>query len=195
MITKAEIHDSLDAMLANPKSKNFLNHLVRAYFPISQVEKVWDKQPTEITCVLSKAKLTTVQEILEASQTEEFKQNFLLHLKSIFDEKATAINPIQKLVSDKLLAIQGANTTTFMSYPAYLEFYEWVVTKSLEGDKHINWLLGSIRRSSFIEQTQYIQDDAVQKKVKAIKKQTSMVSTYTIGETDAFKALREKFNK
>jgi hypothetical protein len=82
-----------------------------------------------------------------------------------------------------------------MSYPAYLEFYEWVVTKSLEGDKHINWLLGSIRRSSFIEQTQYIQDDAVQKKVKAIKKQTSMVSTYTIGETDAFKALREKFNK
>lgn len=192
-MTQAEIHDSLDAMLANPKSKNFLNHLVRAYFPITQVDKVWDKPAVEIKCVLTKEKLITVQGILEETQSEEFKENFLLHIKSIFDEKATSVNPIMKLVSDKNLAVQGTSTTTYMSYAAYQEFYAWVITKSLKGDKHINWLLGSIKRSSFIDKAQYIQDETVQKKVAAIKKQ-SMVSTYTLGETDAFKKLKSKFD-
>ncbi len=190
----AEIHLSLDTMLANPKSKNFINHLVRAYFPITQVDKVWEKANTELRCALTKEKVISVEEILEESQSVEFKENVLLHIKSIFDEKATTVNPIMKLVSEKNLAVKGNNTTTYLSYPAYQEFYTWVITKSLRGDKHINWLLGSIKRSSFIEQAQYIQDETVQKKVQAIKKK-SMVSTYTLGETDAFKALQSKFKE
>lgn len=190
---QAEIHLSLDAMLVNPKSRNFINHLVRAYFPITQVSAVSPKSNGELKCALSKEKIVTVEDILEGA-TEEFKQTFHLHLKSIFDEKATSINPIMVMVSEKGLAVQGKNTTTFMSYPAYQEFYAWVITKAFSGDKHINWLLGAIKRSSFMERAQYIQDEKVQDRVKAIKK-SSMVSTYTLGETDAFKKLKSKFKE
>jgi hypothetical protein len=31
-MNQEQIHASLDKMLANPKSRNFLNHLVRKYF-------------------------------------------------------------------------------------------------------------------------------------------------------------------
>jgi hypothetical protein len=53
-MTTEEIHSSLDKMLENPKAKNFLNHLVRAYMPISNVEKVIDKPEGEFKCAISK---------------------------------------------------------------------------------------------------------------------------------------------
>jgi hypothetical protein len=192
MINKAEIHDFLDSMLANPKSKSFLNHLVRAYFPVSQVDKVWEKQEKEMICVLSRVKLISVDEILEVAQSEEFKVNFLANLKTIFDEKATFENPIRKFIGEKLLGIQGKNTTTFMSYPAYQEFYDWTVNKILRGDKHINWLIKSITKDSFNKK---IIEAGEERKIKVVKKEINMVSTYSIGDTDSFKALREKFNK
>ena len=39
-MTKEEIHNILDKMLTEQKSRNFLNHLVRSYCPITNVEKV-----------------------------------------------------------------------------------------------------------------------------------------------------------
>jgi hypothetical protein len=41
-MSQEKIHASLDAMLENPKAKTFLNHLIRSYMPITNVEKVWD---------------------------------------------------------------------------------------------------------------------------------------------------------
>lgn len=193
-MTQKEIHDSLDAMLANPKSKNFVNHLVKAYFPISNVDKVWDKPEGPFKCVLTKQDLVSVQEILEGIETEQFKTDFKNSLTSILDGEVPKATPMKKLIGDKLLGLTGNKTTTFMSYEAMQEFYNWVLTKSLKGDKHINWLLGSIRRSALLKVTSTMENSEVQEKVKQIEKKENNVSTYTLGETDAFKKLREKFN-
>ena len=97
-MTQEQIHASLDKMLENPKAKNFLNHLVRSYLPINKVEKVWDKPTGDFKCALTRESLISVQEILEGLKTEEFKENLMKQMKSMFDE-----NP------EKRTAMEGKN--------------------------------------------------------------------------------------
>ena len=143
-MTQEQIHASLDKMLANPKSKNFLNHLVRSYLPITNVEKVWETPEKDFKCVITRDQLFSAADILKGIQTEEFKVDFMNHLKSIFSEDKVE-SPMAKLIGEKKMGVTGKDTTTYMSYPAFQEFYNWVITKTLKGDKHINWLLGSIK--------------------------------------------------
>ena len=164
-MSKEQIHTSLDKMLENPKAKNFLNHLVRSYMPVTNVVKVMDKPEKDFKCVLTRDPLVSVRCIFDTISTEEHKNTFMNNLKGIFDEK-TSSNPVIKIIGDKKLGVTGKDTTTYMSYSSYQEFYNWVITKSLKGNKHINWLLGSIRRATFMERAENIHDDDVQKKVK-----------------------------
>ncbi len=182
---KSKIHTSLNEMLANPKSKNFINHLIRAYMPISNVTKVWEKPKGDFKCVLTRNPLISTDEILEGINGEEFKNTFINSLKIMFDEKPDTKTAMETLLAGKQLGITGKDTTTFMSYPAFQEFYDWVVTKALHGDKHINWLLGSIRRASFIDRAENISDKTVQDKVFKFKKknETAKVATFTLGES------------
>lgn len=193
-MTANEIHESLDSMLSNPKTKNFLNHLVRAYFPITNVDKVWEKPKGPFKCVLTKDELFSAQDILEGINTEEFKNDFLNNIKNVFTENFNSEHPLVKLIGERKMGVTGKETNTYMSYPAMQEFYNWVLTKSLKGDKHINWLLKSVNRSSIIDMAQNVDDADVQAKVKKAKKQESATSSFTLGELDSFKKLREKFN-
>ena len=185
-MTQKEIHDSLDVMLSNPKSKNFLNHLIRAYFPITKVDKVWEKPKGPFKCILTKEELFSAQDILEGIKTEEFQNDFMNNLKSVFTENFDTSHPLVKLIGERKMGVTGKETNTFMSYPAMQEFYNWVLTKSLIGDKHINWLLSSIRREDKTDTT----PDKKQPNNKNIPANTS---SFTLGELDSFKKLKEKF--
>jgi len=191
-MTQEQIHASLDKMLANPKSKNFLNHLVRSYVPITNVEKVWDTPEKDFKCVITRDQLFSTADILKGIHSEEFKVDFMNHLKTIFSEEKVE-SPMAKLIGEKKMGVTGKDTTTYMSYPVFQEFYNWVITKSLNGDKHINWLLGSIRRTSFMERAEKIQDVGVQKKVEDFKKTTGSSSSYTLGDaSDVLAKLKAK---
>ena len=190
-MTPEQIHVSLDNMLANPKAKNFLNHLVRSYMPITNVSRVVEKPRGDFKCVLTRDELLSFDDILKGIQTETFKNDMMENIKSMFDEKADKTSPMLKFIGEKKMGVTGKETTTFMSYPAFQEFYNWVITKSLKGDKHINWLLGSIRRSTFIERGEKIQDPAVQKKIDNIKNKNAKVATFTLGDaSDALLKLK-----
>jgi hypothetical protein len=195
-MTTEQIHASLDAMLENPKSKNFLNHLVRNYMPITNVGKVWETPKGDFKCVLTKEPLFSSQDILEGIHTEEFKTQFMDNLKSMFDDNAQISSPMIKLIGDRKMGVTGKETTTYMSYQGFQEFYDWVITKALKGDKHMNWLLGSIRRDSFIKRAENIQDSDVQAKVKNINTAKDRSATFSLGDTnDALSKLKEKLEK
>lgn len=192
-MTSEQIHASLDKMLANPKTKNFINHLVRSYIPVSNIEKVLETPKGDFKCVITKEVLVSVQSIFEGMDTKEFKKNFTEHLKSMFSEEKVE-TPMSKLLGDKKLGFTGKDTTTYMSYTATQEFYNWVITKSLKGDKHINWLLGSVNRNTFIKRASNIEDQDVQKKVTNLKR-VSGVSTYSLGDaTDVLSKLKAKLD-
>ena len=191
-MNQEQIHTSLDNMLINPKSRNFLNHLVKSYLPISNVEKVWETPEKDFKCVITRDQLFSAADILKGIQTEEFKADYLNHLKSLFSEEKVE-SPISKLVGEKKMGVTGKDTTTYMSFTAFQEFYNWVITKSLNGDKHINWLLSSVRRTSFIERAEKIKGVGVQKKVDNLKKTTGSFSTYTLGDaSDVLLKLKNK---
>ena len=195
-MTTEEIHSSLDKMLENPKAKNFLNHLVRAYMPISNVEKVIDKPEGEFKCALSKDDLISVNEILEGIQTEEFKNDLMKSMKTMFDDNADKTTTMAKLIGEKKLGVTGKGTTTFMSVPVAQEFFNWVITKSLKGDKHINWLLGNIRRESFVKRAKNITDDKVQSTVSKLEKKADRTATFTLGDANGMLAqLKAKMEK
>lgn len=186
-MTTQQIHERLDTMLTNPKTKNFINHLVRSYLPISNVEKVWEKPKVDFKCVITNDGLSSIQDIREEIQSEQFKKDFIDNLKEIFTHNANTISPIVKLVSEKKLGVTGMNTTTFMSYDTFNEFYNWVITKELQNDKHINWLLRSIKTKSVVK----TKTNLGTPKTNIQNNQTSR-ATYTLGETDTFKKLKQK---
>ena len=194
-MSKQEITTKLDEMLSEPKKRNFLNHLVRSYVPISKVEKVFDATKESFVCVLTGDKLFSINEILEEIQTENFKKELFDGLKIALDDKTSSITPIKKLIGDRKLAVTGEKTTTFMSIEVYLEFFDWVITKSLKGDKHINWLLGDIRREVFLDRAKQIDDEKIQNKVKKIEPKKHG-ATYSLGDaSDALLKLKEQLEK
>ena len=195
-MTVEEIHSSLDKMLENPKSKNFLNHLVRSYIPVSKIEKVWNKPEGEFKCAISKDDLFSVQDIFEGIQTEEFKNDLMKSMKTMFDENADKTTPMAKLIGDKKLGVTGKGTTTYMSLPVAQEFFNWVITKSLKDDKHINWLLGNIRRESFVGRAKNINDDKVQSTISKLEKKADRTATFTLGDANgALAQLKAKMEK
>lgn len=196
-MTNEEIFKALDEMLTNPKKKNFLNHLVRSYMPISNVRKVDITPKSSFKCVLTGEKLFSLNDILEGAQTEQFKIDFMASLKAMFDENAEKINPYLSIVEGKELAVTGKETTTFMSYPAFQTFYDWVITKSLNNDKHINWLLGSIRRETFFKRAESLNDPSLNEIVKRMKgnngKPKIKPTSYSLGDVnDVLSQLKAK---
>jgi hypothetical protein len=194
-MTKEEMIIKLDSMLSEPKKRNFLNHLVRSYILINKVEKVLDNPKEAFVCVLTGGSLFSIHDILEDIQTEEFKKDLFDSLKLAMDDKTPNITPINKLIGDKKLGVTGEKTTTFMSIQAYLDFFDWVITKSLKGDKHINWLLGDIRREIFIERAKQIDDENIQNKAKKLEPKTHG-ATYSLGDaSSALLKLKEQLEK
>jgi hypothetical protein len=180
-MTKEEIHSSLDKMLENPKSKNFLNHLVRAYMPFSKIEKVMNKPNGEFKCAISKDELISLQEIIDGVNTEQFKTDLMASLKTMFDKDTDKSTALSKLIGERKMGVTGKSTTTYLSIPVAQEFINWVMTKSLNGDKHINWLLSNIRRESFVKKVNNNKDNT---KVKNVEKKKEMTATFTLGDAN-----------
>lgn len=176
-----QIIENLEKMLSNPKAKNFINHLVRSYVPMKKVKEIKLRPSNEFKCVLSHNPLISSEELIDGLLTEEAKKQVISDFKDLFNEKTDNSLFIDNVVGGSNLAVSGENTNTFMSYSVYQLFYNWVITKSLNGNKHINWLLGSIRHASFMERAKNINDVGVQNKVNKYK--TTTKATYTLGDS------------
>ena len=188
-MTQQEIQSALDKMFENPKSRNFINHLVRSYLPVTRVEKVLDKPTGPFKCAISGVELVSVQEIMEGMETDQYKKDFLAHIATMFEENSQVESPMKKLVGEKKLGVTGADTTTYLSYPAFQVLYSWILNKSLSGDKHINWLLGDARKALFAKKTE------AKQQVDNFKK-PAKVTTFSLGESnDVLAQLKAKLEK
>jgi len=192
-MTSEQISKKLDELYNNKKSRTFFNHLVRAYFPVSKVEKVFTKPRGPFKCVITNENLISTEEILIGITTKQFEEDFHGHLKTMFDASTEAEHPMTKLIGDRKMGISSEGTNTNMAFSTFQIFYDWVVTKMLMGDKHINWLLKDISRNDFMDRAQTIKNPFLQKKVKNVKKIKTPQATYTLGDAGgALQALKAK---
>jgi hypothetical protein len=181
-MTTVQIHEALDAMLENPKTKNFLGHLVKNYFPTTSVSKVMEKPSGSFKCVITGDNLLSMEELMTTFNSEEYKNTLSESFKNLFNENFNTKNKLKDLIGDKKIGVTGSETTTYMGYDTLREFYNWVLKKSIENDKHINWFLGANRNNPYGVK-------------KSIEPQKSMGTTYSLGDVASFKSLIEKFNK
>ena len=194
-MNREDIFKKLDEIYENKKARNFLNHLVRAYFPNDKVEKVFVKPKGKFKCVITNDKLVSVNNILEGVQSEEFKNDFFQYMHNMFNPNVEAEAPIIKLMDGKHLAVQGANTTTYMSSQTYVVFYDWVLTRFMKGDKHIGWLLKGINKENFISRADGIEDEEVKKIVNKKRKEAEGRATFALGDLSALQELKNKLEK
>lgn len=179
---REKIFTELDALLASKKSKSFINHLVKAYMPISKVDKVFIKpKKVYFKCAVSKVSLVSVNDILKEINTDEFKDELFKYLHTMFDPNGRIEAPIKTLMKNKNLALQGTDTNTFMSIEGYLVFHDWVSTKILQGDKHILWLVSKANLT-----------DAKGKKLKKEKEVKIVGATFALGDLPELQALKAK---
>jgi len=192
---KNRIQKKLDDLLENPKSKGFLNHLIKSYLPIGKAVKVWRKPETYFKCVLTNVPLIGVGEALEGMDSEQFKKDFNTHLKAWVNGDQSVDSPMKKMLNGKVLGFTGQGTTTYMSQEAYQEFYNWVVDKMLSGDKDINRAINSMKKQQFINRAESVAMDDGQKKVLASIKKTIVKNkraTTTLGDLDVLQQLKSK---
>ncbi len=189
------IYKKLDELHSNPKSKNFLNHLIRAYLPSINVTEVFEKPSTKFRCVLTNAPLVTIPEAIETINSEKFKKTFSDHLKTWVHDSPATDRPIEKILVKKAVGFTGEDTSTFMSQEAFLSFYDWAVDKVLHGDKRISWLLDSTS-DEFINRAERLAKDEESKKALDLIKtrvNESKKAMTTFGDLDALKQLKAKF--
>lgn len=195
-MSREDIFKQLDEIYDNKKARNFLNHLVRAYFPNDKVEKVFIKPKGNFKCVVTKDKLVSVNHILNGVESEEFKNDFFQYMHNMFNPNVQAEAPIVKLMDGKHLAVQGSNTTTYMSSQTYVVFYDWVLTRFMKGDKHIAWLLKDINKDKFVDRAESLEDEEVQKIIKKKrKKEGGNRATFALGDLAALQELKNKMEK
>lgn len=194
-MTSEQIRKKLDDLYENKKARTFFNHLVRAYFPVNKVEKVFTKPRGPFRCVLTNEPLISTSEILAGIHTKEFQADFHEHLKTMFDSSSESEHPMTKLIGNKKMGVTSNDTTTNMAFSTFQVFYDWVVTKMLMGDKHINWLLKDITRGEFMDRAETIKDSKLQDKVKGIKKSQPQQATFTLGDLSALQELKNKMTK
>ena len=157
-MTNEQINASLDAMLVNPKAKNFLNHIVRSYFPIAKRMRVEVIPEGNFKCALTRKDL-----VLNTEANKNLPE----------------------------AAFTGKDTNTYLSAEALTIFTDWVIAKSFDKDKHINWLLNGIKRTDFIEratESKYINTDVKEKAFK-LKERTEGGKTASFKLGDANSAL------
>ena len=110
----------------------------------------------------------------------------------MFDASTDAEHPMTKLIGDRKMGVTTKDTTTNMAFSTFQIFYDWVVTRMLMGDKHINWILKDITRNEFMDRAETINNPELQKKVKKVKKTQPKQATYALGQLDALQELKKK---
>ena len=163
-MTNEQINESLDAMLVNPKAKNFLNHIVRSYFPIAKRMRVEVIPEGNFKCALTRKDL-----VLNTEANKNLPE----------------------------AAFTGKDTNTYLSAEALTIFTDWVIAKSFDKDKHINWLLNGIKRTDFIERATESKNINTDIKVKALKLKEKTEGTnsasFKLGDAnDVLSALKAK---
>lgn len=183
-----QIFKQLDEMLQNPKAKGFLNHIIRSYIPVTNVTKVVERPKEEFRCLLTRVPLQSLDDIMAGLNELSFMNDFKEFCSVMFEKGTDTNSPIANLVGERKLAVTGTETSTYMSYDAYRVFLEWITNKLVLGDKHISWMIKSMRTGQDESMRELYPDRPAKVQVPKVKE-----ATYTLGEVGAFKELMAKF--
>jgi hypothetical protein len=195
----SEEKTAIQKLYEDPKSKNFVNHLIRAYLPISKPTKVWafeDKKPHK--CNVCNHDLIDVGTVMGGIMTsEEYMKDTIDQMRrevcdgEVIPREEKAV--IKHITHGAILAWQGEKTTTYLCADCIKALLDMVTTGILMGDKNIIWLTNQMRRDQvfthFKESTKL--NDTEKEEVKAIEKKAEK-KKMTFADLGVLQGLKEK---
>ena len=149
-----KIITNLNRLYDNPKSKNFVLHLVRAYLPLNKAKKVFTKPENmkKFKCALTNHKMISVDELFAIMNGQEYKDGFMEDLKFNvgLTEAPENYKPLMvQLAKERIMGYQGEETSTYMCSEAIQALFQWVTNMLLKGDGKINWTIRKMRTDGF----------------------------------------------
>lgn len=184
---KEQIINKLDELYKESKSRNFINHLVRAYFPKEKIKQVTNTPSDKnFKCALSSVTLIALNDAMSNIDNES-QQRVIEYLDNSLS-KSIEVTEL-KFEDGRELSVRGTESNTFMSVDAYCVFHDWVLGKFLNGDKHISWLLKDVNKRDYI-------NNGKSGKVNKPKRTESKPkrATYTLGDMGVLQELYKKLN-
>jgi hypothetical protein len=174
----SEEKTAIQKLYEDPKSKNFVNHLIRAYLPINKPQKVWefeDKKPHKCNvCSHDLIDLGTVLGRMQSAGDEYMKDSIDQMRRGLDGEEIPREEHavIKHLTHGAIMAWQGEKTTTFLCADCIKQILDMVTTGILMGDKNIVWITKQMQRDQvfthFKESPKL--DDKEKEEVKEIQK-------------------------
>lgn len=194
----SEEKTAIQKLYEDPKSKNFVNHLIRAYLPINKPQKVWefeDKKPHK--CNVCGHDLIDVGTVMGKMMTsEEYKKDFMKPILDSIKGKETKREDhpmIKHITHGAILAWQGEKTTTYLCQECIGDLLGLVQNGILWGDKNLIWITNQMRRDQvfthFKESPKL--DDQEKAEVKEIEKKADK-KKMTFGDLEVLQQLKAK---
>jgi len=173
--------------------RSFINHLLKAYLPISKVQKVWDSK-TKMRCCFTNMPLCSIEDVWQITNKEDMGKKLVEHMASAFKGENKP-HPLKAELKGRVLAYTGEKTETFMCLEAVQAFIDWFQHKVLTGDKNVAFIVRGIRTKETISTIRKkLPEESDQKTIDMLEKKTKHPerATYSLGEMSALQALQAK---
>jgi hypothetical protein len=194
-MSKETVFKNLEELYNNKKARNFFNHLVRSYFPSEKVEPVFVKANKDFNCVITRMKLSSVNQVLDGFDSKELKDELFSYIHNMLKSEVEPNEKLKEFIGDKQIAVQGEKTTTYMSAGVYMLFESWLLTKMSSGDKHIGWLLKDYKKENTVKKKKTNKKMDTKNTVKPKKESYGGRATFALGDLQSLKELKDKLNK
>lgn len=206
-MTREEIHAKFEEIYTSKNKdgkstgKNFITHMIHAYYPWGIGQRVFDKPEKEMVCAITGAKLFAIGEVFDAIGNPENADLFKKSLMYISNpaENEKPVNFFKETLGNREIALIGKDTTKYLCVEAYQEFAAWLSHKVLMGDKHIYWVMNDIMKKTAIKQMREKLPEAVdQKKIDTLEEATfrkNKKAKLSLGDLDSLKQLSEKLKE
>ena len=194
----------IQELYENPKSKGFVNHLIRAYLPMYKVLKLWEfKKEQKHVCNVCGQKLFDIEEAFKA--ISENKESITKDLTESLSKMAKGEtqkrkdNPYVKAIGvDKVQAFTGEKTDTCLCMQCVQDLLDLTQTGFAMGDKNISYHINQMQRDKVFEQ--FTKNPALNEeekdKVKEIKKRVDKKrKVTTFGDLEILQKIKEKMEK
>lgn len=175
--------------------KSFITHLVRAYFPVNKIGKIWDSPKNNLKCAITGYNVCTIEDAFKALHSDGMDKKMLDHMKAWGKGEAIEESPMKAELKGKVIGYTGQNTDTVLCLDAVQAFIVWVQNKILHGDNHISWILNDMRKSQQISLIRTkLPDPEDQKRIDILEKASKHPkrATMSLGDMSALQVLQAK---
>lgn len=194
---KKTFNTRLDKMYDGEKSRQFVNHIIRSYFPVSKIKKVWEAPRGVFKCAISGELLISGNQIISKLSTTSNEGDYLEFIYMVLtDDNFFEKHVMESKLQGKEMAITGQKTTTIIGLETYRDLYLWFIGKVLSGDEHLYGIVKGLKSPQLIQSLKNIASTPEEIKIADSfdKPKNATSGSYTLGDLGVLQQLKDKMN-